>query len=215
LPPAHDSQRDRCCELSLGPTVVTCPEIRWPHASGIADRLSLQPAESRTVGYGMSTAWVCQRSQGHPSCRIFAVSSTAVPAWPRIQIIQFCALVFSRLPQSPGRRGGSRSPRPAGRQMTSVAVLCLSWRRRCGFRGRPEGPASQDWLRDHQPPLQVVSGCYDLSFQVEEAEAYRRDVPGAEVYALDAGHFAVDAQPGVIADLALGFLQRRQARTDG
>jgi pimeloyl-ACP methyl ester carboxylesterase len=103
----------------------------------------------------------------------------------------------------------------SGRQMTSVAVLCLSWRRRCGFRGRPEGPASQDWLRDHQPPLQVVSGCYDLSFQVEEAEAYRRDVPGAEVYALDAGHFAVDAQPGVIADLALGFLQRRQARTDG
>jgi hypothetical protein len=39
----------------------------------------------------------------------------------------------------PGRRRGSRSPRPAGRQMTSAAVLCFSWRRRCGFRGRPEG----------------------------------------------------------------------------
>jgi hypothetical protein len=48
-------------------------------------------------------------------------------------------------------------------------------------------PAWRDWLRDHQPPLQVIPGCYDPSFQVEEAEAYRRDVPGAEVYVLDAG----------------------------
>jgi pimeloyl-ACP methyl ester carboxylesterase len=53
-------------------------------------------------------------------------------------------------------------------------------------------PAWQDWLRQHQPPLQVIWGRYDPSFQVQEAEAYRRDVPDAEVHVLDAGHFALD-----------------------
>jgi pimeloyl-ACP methyl ester carboxylesterase len=60
-------------------------------------------------------------------------------------------------------------------------------------------------------PLQVVWGRYDPSFQVEEAEAYRRDVPAAEVHILDAGHFALDEQPDVIADLTRRFLQREQA----
>jgi pimeloyl-ACP methyl ester carboxylesterase len=76
-------------------------------------------------------------------------------------------------------------------------------------------PAWQHWLREHRPPLLVIWGRYDPSFQVAEAEAYRRDVPDAEVHILDAGHFALDEQPGLIADLTGGFLQRRQARTGG
>ena len=75
--------------------------------------------------------------------------------------------------------------------------------------------AWQDWLRKRQPPLQVVWGRCDPSFQVEEAEAYRRDVPDAEVHVLDAGHFALDEQPDIIADLTSRFLQHRQAHTDG
>jgi pimeloyl-ACP methyl ester carboxylesterase len=67
-------------------------------------------------------------------------------------------------------------------------------------------PAWQDWLRQHQPPLLVLWGRYDPSFQVEEAEAYRREVPAAEVHILDAGHFALDEQPTAIADLTRGFL---------
>jgi pimeloyl-ACP methyl ester carboxylesterase len=66
--------------------------------------------------------------------------------------------------------------------------------------------AWQDWLRQHQPPLLVLWGRYDPSFQVEEAEAYRREVPAAEVHILDAGHFALDEQPAAIADLTRGFL---------
>jgi pimeloyl-ACP methyl ester carboxylesterase len=71
-------------------------------------------------------------------------------------------------------------------------------------------PAWQHWLREHQPPLQVIWGRYDPSFQVDEAEAYGRDVPGAEVRILDAGHFALDEQPDLIADLIRGFLQRHR-----
>ena len=69
-------------------------------------------------------------------------------------------------------------------------------------------PAWQDWLRQHQPPLLVLWGRYDPSFQVEEAEAYRREVPAAEVHILDAGHVALDEQPDAIADLTRGFLGR-------
>jgi len=69
-------------------------------------------------------------------------------------------------------------------------------------------PAWQDWLRQHQPPLLVLWGRYDPSFQVEEAEAYRRQVPAAEVHILDAGHFALDEQADTIADLIRGFLGR-------
>jgi pimeloyl-ACP methyl ester carboxylesterase len=44
------------------------------------------------------------------------------------------------------------------------------------------------------------------SFQVEEAEAYRRDVPDAEVHVIDAGHFALDEASDVVADLTRKFL---------
>jgi pimeloyl-ACP methyl ester carboxylesterase len=76
-------------------------------------------------------------------------------------------------------------------------------------------PAWQHWLREHRPPLLVLWGRYDPSFQVAEAKAYRRDVPDAEVHVLDAGHFALDEQPDQIADLTRGFLQRTQPRTGG
>jgi pimeloyl-ACP methyl ester carboxylesterase len=67
-------------------------------------------------------------------------------------------------------------------------------------------PAWQQWLRTTQPPLLVVWGRYDLSFQVAEAEAYRRDVPNAQVHVIDAGHFALDEEPGLVADLTGRFL---------
>ena len=50
------------------------------------------------------------------------------------------------------------------------------------------------------------------SFQVEEAEAYRRDVPDAEVHVIDAGHFALDEAPDAVADPTRKFLD---ATTNG
>jgi pimeloyl-ACP methyl ester carboxylesterase len=55
--------------------------------------------------------------------------------------------------------------------------------------------------------LLVLWGRYDPSFLAAEADAYRRDVPAAEVHMLDAGHFALDERPDEIADLTRGFLQ--------
>jgi pimeloyl-ACP methyl ester carboxylesterase len=67
-------------------------------------------------------------------------------------------------------------------------------------------PVWQQWLRDTQPPLLVVWGRYDPSFQVAEADAYRRDVPAAAVHVIDAGHFPLDEAPAQVADLTGRFL---------
>ena len=70
-------------------------------------------------------------------------------------------------------------------------------------------PAWQAWLRQHRPPLLVLWGRYDPSFEVAEAEAYRRDVPEAEIHILDAGHFVLDEKPDEVAALMRDFLVRR------
>jgi pimeloyl-ACP methyl ester carboxylesterase len=71
-------------------------------------------------------------------------------------------------------------------------------------------PIWQKWLRDHQPPLLVMWGQYDPSFTVAGAEAFKKEVPTAEVDILDAGHFAMDEQPNQMIQLMQTFLDRQQ-----
>ena len=68
-------------------------------------------------------------------------------------------------------------------------------------------PRWQAWMREKQPRLLVIWGKYDLSFDPSEPEAYRRDVPKAEVHVLDAGHFALDTAADEIAELVRDFNQ--------
>jgi len=63
-----------------------------------------------------------------------------------------------------------------------------------GFRMALAHPRWQAWLCERQPRLLVIWGKYDPSFDLSEPEAYRRDVPKAEVHVLEAGHFALDTQ---------------------
>lgn len=67
-------------------------------------------------------------------------------------------------------------------------------------------PAWQAWLRKMQPRLLVLWGQYDPSFDISEPEAYRRDVPDAEVHVLEAGHFAMDTAADEVADHVRSFL---------
>jgi pimeloyl-ACP methyl ester carboxylesterase len=62
-------------------------------------------------------------------------------------------------------------------------------------------------MREKQPRLLVLWGKYDLSFDLSEPEAYRRDVPNAEVHVLEAGHFALDTAADQIAEIVGGFLK--------
>ena len=67
-------------------------------------------------------------------------------------------------------------------------------------------PQWQEWMRKIQPRLLVLWGKYELSFDDSEPEAFRRDVPNAQVHIVDGGHFALDTAADEIAHLVDGFL---------
>ena len=69
-------------------------------------------------------------------------------------------------------------------------------------------PAWQAWLRAHKPRTLVVWGRNDPSFIAAGGDAFRRDLPDAEIHQLDAGHFALDEQNDEIARLVLAFMAR-------
>jgi pimeloyl-ACP methyl ester carboxylesterase len=66
-------------------------------------------------------------------------------------------------------------------------------------------PRWQAWMRETQPRLLVIWGKYELSFDSSEPEAYRRDVPGAQIHIVDGGHFALDTAADEIAALVGNF----------
>src|SRR5580698_8916276 len=68
-------------------------------------------------------------------------------------------------------------------------------------------PKWQAWMQKTHPKLLVVWGKHDLSFESGEPERYRKDVPSAEVYVLDAGHFALDTKANEIAELVRQFME--------
>ena len=72
-------------------------------------------------------------------------------------------------------------------------------------------PKWQAWMQKTQPPLLVVWGKHDLSFDAGEPERYRRDVPKAEVHVLDAGHFALDTKADEIAGMVRQFVSAHVA----
>jgi pimeloyl-ACP methyl ester carboxylesterase len=67
----------------------------------------------------------------------------------------------------------------------------------------------QAWMRESRVPLLAVWGGNDVIFVKEGAEAYKSDLPDAEVNLLDAGHFAVESHARDIGALMLEFLGRK------
>ncbi|NUR85224.1 MAG: alpha/beta hydrolase [Nonomuraea sp.] len=68
-------------------------------------------------------------------------------------------------------------------------------------------PLWQQYLRDHQPPVLAVWGRHDEIFGPDGAPAFLRDVPGARVQLIDAGHFALETRLDQIAGLVREFLR--------
>src|SRR5271154_3388625 len=71
-------------------------------------------------------------------------------------------------------------------------------------------PKWQAWMQKTQPKLLVLWGKHDLSFDLGEPERYRKDVPNAKVYVLDAGHFALDTKAAEIAVLVREFMKTQK-----
>lgn len=67
-------------------------------------------------------------------------------------------------------------------------------------------PAFQQYFRTHRPPLLAIWGRNDPHFLPAGAEAYRRDLPEAEVTLLETGHFALETHAAEIGAAMRGFL---------
>jgi pimeloyl-ACP methyl ester carboxylesterase len=65
-------------------------------------------------------------------------------------------------------------------------------------------PLYQQYLRTHRPPLLAIWGKNDTFFTPPGAEAFKRDVPNADVRFLDAGHFALETN---VDDFASAILE--------
>ena len=69
-------------------------------------------------------------------------------------------------------------------------------------------PQFQTYFREHRPPLLAVWGKNDPFFLPPGAEAFKRDIPDAEVQFHDTGHFALETHCGEIAKAIHCFLTR-------
>jgi pimeloyl-ACP methyl ester carboxylesterase len=70
-------------------------------------------------------------------------------------------------------------------------------------------PTFQEYLRTHKPRLLAVWGKNDPFFLPRGAEAFKRDVPGATVRFLEAGHFALETHANEIATAIRDFMAAR------
>ena len=66
----------------------------------------------------------------------------------------------------------------------------------------------QEDLREHKPALLAIWGKNDEIFVAPGAEAFKKDLPDAEIHLLDTGHFALETSCYEIAELIDDFLSR-------
>ena len=76
-------------------------------------------------------------------------------------------------------------------------------------------PRFQEYFRTHQPPTLAVWGKNDPFFLPEGAEAFRRDLPDAEIRLIDAGHFPLEAHLDEVGGFVRGFLARTLDKAQG
>jgi len=68
-------------------------------------------------------------------------------------------------------------------------------------------PQFQAYFRKHKPPFLAVWGKNDPFFLPAGAEAFKRDIPGAEIHFFDTGHFALETHSAEIAAVVRDFLK--------
>jgi pimeloyl-ACP methyl ester carboxylesterase len=67
-------------------------------------------------------------------------------------------------------------------------------------------PQFQEYLRTRQPPLLAIWGRNDPFFLPAGAEAFKRDIPAADIRLLDTGHFALETHASEVAATIREFL---------
>lgn len=76
----------------------------------------------------------------------------------------------------------------------------------------PLYPEWQEYFRKYQPPMLIVWGKNDYIFPAEGAHPYKRDLQNVEFHLLDTGHFALEEDGDVIADLIRKFVRSNSSK---
>lgn len=69
-------------------------------------------------------------------------------------------------------------------------------------------PEWQSYFRTHQPPTLLVWGKGDYIFPESGAHPYKRDLKNLDFHILDTGHFALEEDGDLIANLILDFMKK-------
>ncbi|MTH17715.1 alpha/beta hydrolase [Flavobacterium sp. LC2016-01] len=64
----------------------------------------------------------------------------------------------------------------------------------------------QDYFRKHQPPALVVWGKNDVMFVSAGGDAYKKDLPNAQVFQINGGHFLLEEHHSTVAQYIHDFL---------
>jgi pimeloyl-ACP methyl ester carboxylesterase len=79
----------------------------------------------------------------------------------------------------------------------------------------PLYPEWQAYFRQHHPPTLLAWGKNDYIFPAEGARPYKRDLNHVDLHLLDTGHFALEEDGHLIANLMRDFLEKNVLRKDG
>jgi pimeloyl-ACP methyl ester carboxylesterase len=66
----------------------------------------------------------------------------------------------------------------------------------------------QEYFREHQPPALIAWGKNDQIFPADGAHPYKRDLRNIDFHLLDTGHFALEEDYELVAELISNFLRR-------
>jgi pimeloyl-ACP methyl ester carboxylesterase len=67
-------------------------------------------------------------------------------------------------------------------------------------------PTFQEYFRTHEPPFLAVWGKHDPFFLPPGANAFKRDIPRADIRFFDTGHFALETHAEPIASAIREFI---------
>jgi pimeloyl-ACP methyl ester carboxylesterase len=70
-------------------------------------------------------------------------------------------------------------------------------------------PEWQEYFRTHQPPTLIAWGKNDFIFPEEGAHPYKKDLKNLDFHILDTGHFALEEDGSLIAELILNFMKNK------
>jgi pimeloyl-ACP methyl ester carboxylesterase len=74
----------------------------------------------------------------------------------------------------------------------------------------PLYPQWHEYFRKHQPPTLIAWGKNDQIFHADGAHPYKRDLKNVDFHLLDTGHFALEEDCELVAELICSFYMRRR-----